>query len=38
MGWIDAFYFTIETMTTTGYGDFSFVQPADLAAHVRRRC
>jgi Trk K+ transport system NAD-binding subunit len=31
MGWIDAFYFTIETMTTTGYGDFSFVhQPTWL--------
>lgn len=26
MGWIDAFYFTVETLTTTGYGDFSFVQ------------
>jgi Trk K+ transport system NAD-binding subunit len=31
MGWIDAFYFTVETMTTTGYGDFSFVhQPTWL--------
>jgi Trk K+ transport system NAD-binding subunit len=31
MGWVDAFYFTIETMTTTGYGDFSFVnQPTWL--------
>ena len=24
MGWIDALYFTVETITTTGYGDFSF--------------
>ncbi|BBU21547.1 TrkA domain-containing protein [Mycobacterium xenopi RIVM700367] len=24
MTWIDAFYFTTETITTTGYGDFSF--------------
>jgi Trk K+ transport system NAD-binding subunit len=24
MSWIDALYFTIETITTTGYGDFSF--------------
>jgi Trk K+ transport system NAD-binding subunit len=24
MSWIDAFYFTSETITTTGYGDFSF--------------
>jgi Trk K+ transport system NAD-binding subunit len=24
MTWIDALYFTIETITTTGYGDFSF--------------
>ena len=31
MGWIDAFYFTVETLTTTGYGDFSFVnQPTWL--------
>src|SRR3984893_3319948 len=31
MGWVDAFYFTMETMTTTGYGDFSFVhQPTWL--------
>ena len=31
MGWVDAVYFTIETMTTTGYGDFSFVhQPTWL--------
>ena len=31
MGWTDAFYFTVETMTTTGYGDFSFVhQPTWL--------
>jgi Trk K+ transport system NAD-binding subunit len=28
---VDAFYFTVETMTTTGYGDFSFVhQPTWL--------
>lgn len=26
MSWVDAFYFTIETVTTTGYGDFSFAQ------------
>ncbi len=31
MSWVDAFYFTIETITTTGYGDFSFVnQPTWL--------
>ena len=24
MTWVDALYFTIETITTTGYGDFSF--------------
>jgi Trk K+ transport system NAD-binding subunit len=31
MGWTDAFYFSVETMTTTGYGDFSFVhQPTWL--------
>ena len=31
MGWMDALYFTVETMTTTGYGDFSFVhQPTWL--------
>ncbi len=24
MSWVDALYFTIETITTTGYGDFSF--------------
>jgi len=24
MTWVDALYFTIETVTTTGYGDFSF--------------
>jgi Trk K+ transport system NAD-binding subunit len=31
MGWVDAIYFTIETITTTGYGDFSFVgQPTWL--------
>jgi len=24
MSWIDALYFTVETITTTGYGDFSF--------------
>ncbi|OBF21488.1 potassium transporter TrkA [Mycobacterium kubicae] len=26
MSWVDAFYFTNETITTTGYGDFSFAQ------------
>ncbi len=31
MGWVDAFYFSVETMTTTGYGDYSFVhQPTWL--------
>jgi Trk K+ transport system NAD-binding subunit len=25
MTWVDALYFTMETITTTGYGDFSFV-------------
>ena len=31
MTWVDALYFTIETITTTGYGDFSFVhQPTWL--------
>jgi Trk K+ transport system NAD-binding subunit len=28
MSWIDALYFTIETITTTGYGDFSFAHQA----------
>ena len=26
MSWLDAFYFTSETVTTVGYGDFSFAQ------------
>ena len=26
MSWTDAFYFTNETITTTGYGDFSFAK------------
>lgn len=26
MSWVDAFYFTNETITTVGYGDFSFAQ------------
>ena len=31
MSWVDAFYFTTETITTTGYGDFSFAhQPTWL--------
>ncbi|MBO0883560.1 MAG: potassium channel protein, partial [Mycobacterium sp.] len=31
MNWIDAFYFTVETITTTGYGEFNFGhQPAWL--------
>jgi len=31
MTWVDALYFTVETITTTGYGDFSFVhQPTGL--------
>ncbi len=29
MSWIDALYFTVETMTTTGYGDFSFARPSE---------
>ncbi|OBI20880.1 potassium transporter TrkA [Mycobacterium sp. E2327] len=28
MSWIDALYFTSETITTVGYGDFSFAQQA----------
>ena len=31
MTWVDALYFTLETITTTGYGDFSFAhQPTWL--------
>ena len=31
MGWIDALYFSTETIATVGYGDFSFVdQPTWL--------
>ena len=30
MSWIDAFYFTSETITTVGYGDFSFAQQSPL--------
>ncbi|WP_292974914.1 NAD-binding protein [Mycobacterium sp.] len=31
MGWVDALYFTVETISTTGYGDFAFVnQPTWL--------
>ncbi len=31
MSWVDALYFTVETITTTGYGDFSFAhQPTWL--------
>lgn len=31
MDWVDALYFSTETITTTGYGDFSFVhQPTGL--------
>jgi len=31
MGWVDALYFTSETVTTVGYGDFSFAnQPTWL--------
>jgi voltage-gated potassium channel Kch len=26
MTWLDALYFTSETITTVGYGDFSFAQ------------
>ncbi len=35
MSWVDAFYFTIETITTTGYGDFSFAeQPTWLRVYA----
>jgi Trk K+ transport system NAD-binding subunit len=35
MSWIDAFYFTNETITTTGYGDFSFAaQPTWLRIYA----
>ncbi|WP_264991007.1 potassium channel family protein, partial [Mycobacterium kiyosense] len=31
MGWIDAMYFTVESISTTGYGDYSFMhQPTWL--------
>ena len=31
MNWVDAFYFSTETITTTGYGDYSFLhQPTWL--------
>jgi Trk K+ transport system NAD-binding subunit len=35
MSWVDAFYFTSETITTTGYGDFSFAkQPTWLRLYA----
>jgi Trk K+ transport system NAD-binding subunit len=35
MSWIDALYFTSETITTTGYGDFSFAtQPTWLRLYA----
>ncbi|WP_082968417.1 NAD-binding protein [Mycobacterium scrofulaceum] len=35
MSWTDAFYFTNETITTTGYGDFSFAkQPTWLRLYA----
>ncbi|OBA62789.1 potassium transporter TrkA [Mycobacterium sp. 1100029.7] len=35
MSWVDAFYFTNETITTTGYGDFSFAsQPTWLRVYA----
>ncbi|WP_406816911.1 NAD-binding protein [Mycobacterium sp. M23085] len=35
MSWTDAFYFTMETITTTGYGDFSFAkQPTWLRLYA----
>ncbi|KDO92263.1 NAD-binding protein, partial [Mycobacterium avium] len=35
MSWTDAFYFTNETITTTGYGDFSFIgQPTWLRLYA----
>jgi Trk K+ transport system NAD-binding subunit len=29
MSWLDSLYFTSETVTTVGYGEFSFVQQSD---------
>lgn len=35
MTWVDALYFSTETITTTGYGDFSFVdQPTILRLYA----
>ena len=34
MSWIDALYFSTETIATVGYGDFSFMRPADVAADL----
>ncbi|GBG37135.1 potassium channel family protein [Mycobacterium montefiorense] len=35
MSWVDAFYFTNETISTTGYGDFSFAkQPTWLRMYA----
>ncbi len=35
MSWVDAFYFTNETVTTTGFGDFSFAkQPTWLRLYA----
>jgi len=30
MSWLDALYFTSETVTTVGYGEFSFAQQSDV--------
>ncbi len=35
MTWVDALYFSTETIATVGYGDFSFAAPAHMAATVR---
>ena len=37
MTWIDALYFASETITTVGYGDFSFAQQSTAPATVRCR-
>ena len=34
---LDALYFTVETIATVGYGDFSFAAPGAVAARVRHR-
>ena len=34
MSWIDALYFTTETIATVGYGDFSFMHQPTVAADL----